>query len=92
MTDKSTIFSSDAELMALLGQRLRALRKDQGLTLQDVSDRAALNRSTIVKAEKGSNPTLATILRLLRTYGQAHRVAEFIPEPDIRPLDLLKRG
>lgn len=90
MTTKSVIFSSDPELMQLMGKRLRALRKNQGLTLEQVAERAALNKSTVVQAEKGRNPTLLTVLRLLRVYGRIGAVAEFIPEPVVSPLHLAR--
>ncbi|MBO6576996.1 MAG: helix-turn-helix transcriptional regulator [Rhodothermales bacterium] len=92
MTDKTTYFTSDAELLTLLGKRLRGLRKDQGLTLEEAADRASLNKSTVVGAEKGRNPTLLTLLRLLRVYGRIGAVADFIPEPEVSPLELVGRG
>lgn len=76
--------------MQLLGRRLRALRKDQALTLGEAAQRASLNKSTVVQAEKGRNPTLLTVLRLLRAYGRVGAVSEFIPEPEVSPLELAR--
>ena len=91
MTDLSTAFSSDLELMQLLGGRLKALRKDQGLTLEEAGERASVNKSTVVQAEKGRNPTLLTVLRLLRVYGRVGAITGFIPEPTVSPLELARR-
>lgn len=90
MTTKAAVFSSDPELMQLLGGRLRALRKAQGLTLEQAAQTASLNKSTVVQAEKGRNPTLLTVLRLLRVYGRVGAIAEFIPEPMVSPLALAR--
>lgn len=87
-----TSFATDPELMQMLGRRLKALRKSQELTLNEVAQRASLNKSTVVQAEKGRNPTLLTILRLLRVYGRAGVVADIIPEPELSPLEFVGRG
>lgn len=92
MSDISTAFASDPELMQMLGRRLKALRKYQELTLNEVAQRASLNKSTVVQAEKGRNPTLLTLLRLLRVYGRAGVVVDMIPEPGLSPLKFAGRG
>lgn len=47
------------------GQRIRSLRQNAGLTLQDLGQRAGIGFSTIAKVERGQlSPTYETILRL----------------------------
>jgi transcriptional regulator with XRE-family HTH domain len=60
----------DAEILALLGRRLARLRKGSGLNQAEVAARAGLDRSTVSRAEQGDNPTLLTVVRLLRVYGR----------------------
>jgi len=49
------------------GQRLKKLRRNAGLTLQEVADRARLGVSTISKIENArSSPTYDVLLRLAR--------------------------
>ena len=76
--------------MAALGGRLRALRKARGLSMIVVAERTGLSRRTVARAEAGDNPTLATLLQLLRAYGRLEALEDFIPEPPISPMALLK--
>ena len=81
---------TDREIMALLGARLRALRKARRLTLKEVAAATDLARRTVARAEKGDNPQLETLLRLLRAYGRLEALDGFIPEPELSPMALLK--
>ena len=88
--EKSVEHRTDPELLALVGRRLRALRKAQGLTLKDVQRLTGLNPETISRAERGLGPTLATVIRLLRAYGRLSALESFIPEPQVSPMMLLR--
>ena len=83
---KSIVFRTDAEIMQGIGKRLRTLRRAQGLTLAQVAARTELNPSTITRAEKGQNPTLLTLTRLLRACGALSNLEQFVPEPTISPI------
>ena len=83
---KSIVFQTDPEIMQSIGERLRMLRRAQGLTLAQVAERTQLNPSTIVRAEKGRNPTLLTLTRLLRACGALSSLELFVPEPTISPV------
>ena len=89
MTDLD-ITMPDPEVMAVLGRRLKALRKAVGLTQTEASEETGLDRSTISRAEQGDNPTLLTLLRLLRTYGRMDALDAFIPVPEISPMALIR--
>lgn len=82
--------TTDTELLASLGNRLRALRKARGLTQQEAADRAGLARSTVHEAERGDNATLLTLIRLLRVYGRLAALEDFIPEPEVSPMQRLR--
>ncbi|HKJ01315.1 MAG TPA: helix-turn-helix transcriptional regulator [Longimicrobiales bacterium] len=81
---------TDREIMAALGLRLRALRRGQGLTLAEVAARAHMDRKTVHRAEKGDNPGLETLIRLLRVYGRLDALDDFVPEPTVSPMALLR--
>ncbi len=81
---------TDREVMRELGRRLAALREAQRLTMLDAAERAALSRQTLYRAERGQNPTLLTIVRLLRVYGRLAALESFIPEPEISPMAVLE--
>lgn len=90
MRDKILAPKTDPEVMQEIGARLRALRGERDI--QDVAREAGLDRGTVAKAEKGQNPTLRTIVRLLRAYGRIGALDAFIPEPQVSPMSLLMKA
>lgn len=53
--------------LALLGQTIRELRIDKGMTQQQVADRAGVNRTFIVALEKGrQNASTITLVKIAR--------------------------
>jgi putative transcriptional regulator len=81
---------TDPEILAELGRRLARLRKGVGLNQADAAARAGLDRTTVSRAERGDNPTLLTVVRLLRVYGRLPALDAFIPEPDVSPMALIR--
>ena len=82
---------TDREVMAVVGARLKALRKARKLTMVEVAHRTGLSRRTVASAEQGDNPTLSTVVQLLRVYGRLGALDAFIPAPEISPLELLRK-
>ncbi|MGD8276440.1 MAG: helix-turn-helix domain-containing protein [Gemmatimonadota bacterium] len=82
--------SPDPAIMGGIGRRLARLRKSCGLTQAEAAERAALDRSTVSRAEQGDNPTLLTVIRLLRVYGRLGTLEAFIPEPEVSPMALIR--
>jgi len=61
-----------AEILDGIGPRLRALRRDRGLTLEALADETGISVSTLSRVESGvRRPTLDLLIPLAR----AHRVA-----------------
>jgi transcriptional regulator with XRE-family HTH domain len=83
--------ATDREILRDMGSRLAALREAVGLTQMEASERAGIGRSTLHRAEHGENPTLHTVVRLLRVYGRLEALAGFIPEPPISPMERLRQ-
>lgn len=80
----------DAEILAELGARLRALRDATGMTQAEVAQQADLVRMTVSRAENGENPNLLTVVKLLRVYGRLDALDSFIPPPSLSPLAMLR--
>jgi DNA-binding XRE family transcriptional regulator/mannose-6-phosphate isomerase-like protein (cupin superfamily) len=60
---------SEPEL-AILGQRLRALRSARGWTLEELAERSGLSKPFLSRLESGSRqPSIAAVLTLARVYG-----------------------
>lgn len=81
---------SDPEILEELGRRLARLRKSAGLTQAEAGERAGVDRTTVSRAERGDNPNLLTLVRLLRVYGRLGAIDAFIPPPDVSPMELIR--
>jgi len=69
-----------------LGEHVRAWRKLQGLTVQQLADRAGVNRSTITRLEQGSDSVrLDVFLNVAGALGQLDNVVNAI-DPYETPL------
>lgn len=90
MTDKRIADGSDPEIMAELGRRLAGVRKSRDLNQSEAAERAGVGRTTVSRAEQGDNPTLLTVVRLLRVYGRLDALDAFIPEPEVSPMALIR--
>lgn len=90
MTHGRLTTRADPEVMEELGRRLAAVRASRGLTQSEAADRAGLGRATVSRAERGDNPNLLTVVRLLRVYGRLDALEAFLPEPDVSPLALIR--
>lgn len=82
--------ATDREVMVELGRRLHALREGQGLSAVEVAGRTGLSRRTVWRAERGDNPTLLTLLRLLRLYGRLDALDDFLRAPEVSPMAILR--
>lgn len=83
--------ATDREILRSIGERLRALREDRGLTQTEAALRARIGRKTLYRAERGENPTLETVVRLLRVYGRLGTLEDFIPPPQVSPMARLRQ-
>lgn len=81
----------DPIVMTEVGRRLKGLRDAVGLNQAEVAERAGLDRSTVSRAEQGDNPTLLTLIRLLRVYGRMDALETFIPVAEVSPMALIRR-
>lgn len=91
LSHTSLAMATDRELLQALGARLRALRRSQGIAVGEAAAQAGLSRRTVHRAETGQNPTLLTLVRLLRLYGRTAALASLLAEPEISPLSLLDK-
>ena len=89
--DKAISTSPDPDVMAEVGRRLRGLRDAMGLSQAEAAAEAGLDRTTVSRAERGDNPTLLTLIRLLRVYGRMDALDAFIPLAEVSPMAVLRR-
>jgi len=91
MDDIEYTSATDLEILEEIGKRMAALRRAHGLTQTVASERAGLSRNTLYRAEQGDNPTLHTVIRLLRTYGRLPALKAFVAAPEISPMERLRK-
>lgn len=80
------------EILAEIGYRLQRYRLQQNRTLADVAAEAGVGERTLLRAEGGEGPTLATIVRVLRALGRLDALDAFLPVPVESPLRLAELG
>lgn len=86
----SPTVATDREVLRAVGARLRAAREAAELTMVETATRTGLSRKTVQRAEAGDNPTLLTVVRLLRLYRRLDAFDDFLAPPEISPMALLK--
>ena len=87
MIDENT----DLEVMQRVGERLRDYRLRREESLEDFAGRAGLHRNTVGAAERGENPRLLTLVKMLRALGRLDSLEAFLPAPPVSPLALARR-
>ncbi|MFH1466068.1 MAG: helix-turn-helix transcriptional regulator [Pseudomonadota bacterium] len=83
---------TDDAILAELGQRLQRHRLDQNVTQAQVAREAGLSTPTVQRVEAGSSVQLASLLRVMRVLGLLDQVEGLVPQPGVRPMELLQRG
>ncbi len=73
-----------------IGHRLRSLRLRRNLTQQQVANAAALSLNAIKSLESGKGK-LSTLIPVLRELDALDTFDNFIPEPPISPLQLVRQ-
>ncbi|WP_226346972.1 helix-turn-helix domain-containing protein [Agilicoccus flavus] len=67
LTDEGAL---TARFLARIGERVRELRTEKALTVQQLADRAGVSRRLLTQIEHGqANPSLVTVTRLARALG-----------------------
>lgn len=79
------------ELVAEVGQRLKALRLDRRQSQATVAARAGVSLRSLQSLESGAGSTLSTYVRTLKALGQLDTLDQLAPAPTVRPMELLQR-
>jgi transcriptional regulator with XRE-family HTH domain len=87
MTEIKPTATTD-EILRELGRRLQQYRLQQNRTLESVATDAGIGSATMVRAEAGERPTLATLIKILRALGRLDALDAFLPAPLVSPLQL----
>ena len=80
------------EALTEAGSRLRQYRLQQNRLRKQVASDAGISLRTLQRAEEGNNPTLETVIRILRALGRLDNLESFLPPPLMSPLQLADLG
>lgn len=81
---------SDEAILDAIGSRLRTERLNRNLTAEDVADRAGVSALTVYNVERGGNPSLRTLIRILRALDLVGRIDALLPETPVSPIQLAR--
>ena len=77
---KITILSSNEQVLAELGARIRAARIDTPLTQAELAERAGLSPYTVANLERGHDVNLGSLLSVLRALDMLENADALVPE------------
>lgn len=80
----------DREILEEIGRRLREYRLQQNVAQAEIAERAELSPTTVKNAERGRDPRLSTLIRILRVLGRLEALDAFLPPPRVSPLAVLR--
>ena len=81
-------FNTTSEVTSEIGRRLKGYRLQQNRTLDDLARDTGLGRATVARAEAGKNPSLDSLVRILRALGKLDALDDFLPAPTVSPLQI----
>ncbi|MBU2020558.1 MAG: helix-turn-helix domain-containing protein [Bacteroidetes bacterium] len=88
ITNSYTKVASDDALLKRIGEFIRYHRLEQNYTQQQLSDRAGINRGTLVELEKGGRSNLLTLIQVLRMLDLLHALNTFEIDNSPTPMQL----
>lgn len=80
---------TDNELLDTVGEQLRKLREARGFTQTEAAEKADISRPTLMRAEKGENISVRTLIHLLRIYGRIEALENLLQAPDVSREEVL---
>jgi transcriptional regulator with XRE-family HTH domain len=81
---------SDDGILAEIGNRIARYRIDQQITQANLAEQAGVSKRTVERVEAGASVQFSTIIRILRALDAMQGLDRMIPEPPVRPMELLK--
>lgn len=82
--------SSSANIAAVLCKRLEAIRLSKNISQAELARQAGVSRSTMTRIADGRTISLDSFIRVLKALGLTDHLAALLPEPDVRPVELVR--
>ena len=85
-------YLTKAEILAVIGQRLRQRRLERKLLVDDLATHAGVNRKTILALESGEDIRLSSLIKILRSLDMLGLLEAAIPDSLPGSAALLRSG
>jgi len=82
--------TADKAICAELGSRIKALRLRRNRTQQQLAEATAMSLNVIKSLERGKGK-ISSLVAVLRELEALDNLEQFLPEPEVSPLQLAKR-
>ena len=82
--------TTDQQLLAELGDRLKRHRLNRNLTQEQLAREAGVSKRTVVRLENGQSSQMTNLIRVLRALGLLGNVDALVPAPSASPIEALK--
>ena len=87
----SAVFRSTTDWEREIGSRVRRLRKQNGMSQQDLADRANISRSAVKYLESGVGSSLATFINVARAFDLDESIDRIFTEiSELSPLAIIE--
>ena len=83
---------SDDRIIDLVCEFVRKTRLDKQFSQQELSDAAGISRSTLSLIERGTSPTLDTLVKVLRALGSLEALSGLKYEKVVSPLQVAEEN
>ena len=81
---------SDHAILKEIAGKIKRRRLKQNITQQVLAEKVGLNRTTIRDAEQGKSFGVLTLIRIVRGLDALEELENFLQEPSISPLQMVK--
>jgi putative transcriptional regulator len=82
--------NSDGAVLQEWGRRLARLRLERNLTQEQVAHEAGISKATVERLEAGEAVKSTSLIRVLRSLGQAEALDKLVPEPLPSPIERIR--
>jgi transcriptional regulator with XRE-family HTH domain len=84
--------SRTPDVLAELGRRLKTLRLQRNLRVQDLAADSGVSLRTINRLEAGRSVGTENLVRVLRGLGRLPALDAFLPPPEVSPREIARLG
>lgn len=82
----------EGDLLEEFGLQIKKLRKQAGLSQQDLADHIGTTRIRIGEIERGKNTSIIFILRILKVFNKINDLQEILQVEPISPKAMFEKG